>query len=302
MDNDMVSKIKTSEQMTSPRNEEPTYQSDEIDLVDLWISFWGRRNLFLLSAILAIVLGIVLFETMYTPKREATVRSIIETQGIRVGHNAVASEYSDALARRISIADLPRFASVDEFSHIKPILVSSAVTAIKQTNFIEIVTIVPPSEVEQVSKFHNRLTEQIVSDIKIPPRSVLKQTRDQLSSIQVGVTRLRSLVHDLEGELQHDVHLNASPNQTPENKSTLNLDEVGAEIYLLSEDIISMMMNFWRLNPRVLIAAEVSEKTAGVKKPMAYSVIIVLGIFLGIFVVIANGFVARVKERMASRS
>ena len=61
-------------------------------------------------------------------------------------------------------------------------------------------------------------------------------------------------------------------------------------------------MAIQRFNPQVLVLAEVSVKTTGMSKSIAYSLIILLAIFLGILVAVGSAFVAKVKERMASRS
>ena len=48
------------------------WQEDEIDLVDLWIVMWSYRRLFLSSAILMVVIGILCFELFYIEKPTST--------------------------------------------------------------------------------------------------------------------------------------------------------------------------------------------------------------------------------------
>jgi hypothetical protein len=70
----------------------------------------------------------------------------------------------------------------------------------------------------------------------------------------------------------------------------------------MAEDLDVVTGSLQNFTPRVLVAASVTEKSTGIKKSVAYSLIVMLAIFLSIFVVVGSAFVARVRERMASRS
>ena len=74
----------------------------------------------------------------------------------------------------------------------------------------------------------------------------------------------------------------------------VSIDQMSAHFGVLESTLL-------RVNPRVVIASSVSEKISGVKKSIAYSLVIMLAVFLAIFIIVGGAFVARVKERMAGR-
>jgi hypothetical protein len=276
-------------------------RSDEADLVDLWIFFWKRKSLFLSSVILVTVVGIACFEMLYVPKRISTVRSLVEIKEISVASLAATNAFSVALARRMTFADLPRFASEEQFGAIIPYVMSSSINAIPGTNFIEIVTNAPANAVMDVSRFHDRITGQIVSELKSSPHALNSAMHEQFASIDDGLNRLRYLISALDRGLRKDEHSQSSSSQSiPENVNA-RLDNMMVSIDELSAHFAVLESTLLQVNPRVVIASSVSENISGVKKSTAYSVIIVLAVFLAIFIVVGGAFAARVKERMAGR-
>jgi hypothetical protein len=274
-------------------------RDDEIDLVDLWIFFWDRRKLFLISAMLVALVGIASFELLYAPKRLSTVRSLIETRDIPVETGATPREYSAAFAKRLEIVNLPRFASLEEFNRIKPYIIASDISAIEDTNFIEIVTEAPANVVAEVSRFHNELTGQVVSEIESAPDS---QLYIRVSSINRGIEGLRSQLVDLKQELRSDSASKTLAGQPIRDKISTRLEIMSERLDDVSDNLAVLNLSFQDFNPRVLVDASVTEKSTGIKKSVAYSLIVMLAIFLSIFVVVGSAFVARVRERMASRS
>ena len=81
----------------------------------------------------------------------------------------------------------------------------------------------------------------------------------------------------------------------------IRLDTIILEIDEISEELELLEAILLEIKPRVVVVASVSEKVSGMKKSVAYSLIILLAIFLAIFIVVGGAFAARVKERMAGR-
>src|SRR5210317_1398897 len=137
-------------------------QSDEIDLVDLWLFFWDQRKTFPSSALLIAVIGIVGFSLVYEPK--SIVHSIIEAQSVVVDGKIVATLSADTLAKRIEYADLPRLASQPEYKQIKAIILATKAVPVNGTNMVEITSETPDSALSDVAKFQGELIEAIRSE------------------------------------------------------------------------------------------------------------------------------------------
>jgi len=277
-------------------------RSDETDLVDLWIFFWKRKSLFLSSVILVSIVGIVCFEMLYVPKRISTVRSLVEVSEISVERLEPTNAYSAALARRITFADLPGYALEKEFESIAPYVMSSSINAIEGTNLIEILTNVPSGAVAEVSIFHDRFTTQIVADLKSSPYASNGSLREELLvSVNDGVRRLRNQLNGFYRGLRHDDDMQTLSKQADSAARNIRLDTIILEIDEISEELELLEAILLEIKPRVVVVASVSEKVSGMKKSVAYSLIILLAIFLAIFIVVGGAFAARVKERMAGR-
>jgi hypothetical protein len=302
MAKNVVSNKGSGEEMAGSSSQEAVYQSDEIDLVDLWIFFWDQRKLFLISVILASVLGIAGFEVFYSPKSGTEIRSLVETQPISLGTMEAAPAYTSALAKQISIVDLPQFASMDEFSQIRQQILSTDITVLPDTNIIEIVTNLPSSRVADVSRFHGRLTAQIVSQVRASASPSLAWINSRMSEMNSRIEHLRMLSTELQKELGSDTVSQTLSDRAFQESIYGKLQSITAETRIMADELEVLNSTFGKIDPRVLVQAEVSEKSTGIKKTTAYVLILFLALFLGIFIVIGNSFAARVRERMASRS
>jgi hypothetical protein len=278
---------------------ETPLRDDEIDLVDLWIFFWDRRKLFLISAMLVAFVGIAGFELLYAPKQVDTVRSLLETRDISVDTGSRASEYLAAYVERLKIIDLPRFASAQEFSQISTYILDSSIIVMKDTDFIEIVTETPASAAVDVTRFHNELTGMMASEIE---SSLHSQLYVRIASIDRGIERLRAKLVALQQGVTSEAASQTFSSYPTQDYINPKLEDMLTQIEDMAEDLDVVTGSLQNFTPRVLVAASVTEKSTGIKKSVAYSLIVVLAIFLGIFVVIGSAFVARVRERMASRS
>jgi len=283
----------------SSYGDEPSYRDDEIDLVDLWIFFWDRRKLFLISAMLVVIVGITGFELLYTPKRVAAVRSLMETRDIAVDTRASAPAYLAAYIQRLKIVDLPRLASAKEFSRVRPYLLASSIIVMNGTEFIEVVTNAPASAAADVSRFHNELTAHMASEIQSPVYSKLYV---RVASANREMELLRAKLIALQQEVTSETAAQTSSSYPKQNDISKKLGSMMVQIDGISKDLDVVTRSFQHFTPRVLIAASVAEKSTGIKKSTAYTLIVLLAMFLGIFVVIGDSFVARVRERMESRS
>ena len=276
--------------------------SDEIDLIDLWIFFWNRRKVFASSVILIAILGIVCFELVYVPKEISSVHSMIEVhEGLPNQANAVIA-FTGMLARRMNIVDLPRHASAQEFDAVRSYVLSSSVGAIPGTSFIEIVTNTPAGSIDGVVKFHRSLLAQIVTKLENTPFHLNDDLENKSESINRGVIRLRSLMRDLDDLLRRDdnTQLFSSPSIQDDVNTRLTL--LTAQIDELSQSVSTLDLGQQKVHPRVLAAASVSQKTAGLKKSVAYVLICLLAVFLAIIIIVGSTFAAKVKERMSVRS
>jgi hypothetical protein len=276
-------------------------RSDEIDLVDLWIFFWKRKSLFLSSAILVTIVGIVSFEMLYAPKQSSTVRSLVEVSEISVGSFNATNAYSAAVARRIAFVDLPGYASEKQFEDISSYVLSTTVSEIQGTSLIEILTNAPAETVTEVSRFHDRITSQMISNLNNSPYVLEGSLREQLVALDNGVRRLKILLNDFSPGIRRDDDALSLSKQAGSTSADMRLDTIMLEIDGISAKLKSMEANLPTINPRVVVVGSVSEKVSGIKKSTAYALIILLALFLALLVVAGSAFAARVKERMAVR-
>ncbi len=284
----------------------PDYQAsirdDEIDLVDLWLLFWSRRKVFLSTAILLVVIGIAGLEMLTVSKKVVTVRSIIEVQVLLLGETNVTIRYVEALSKRIKQADLPRVASFEEFKPIKSHLMSSSINPIEGTSLIELVTIAPASLSAEVSRFHFQMTEHIVSELESSSRELNASLRKRFNELKGGVALMQGKMEGLAVALGRNAVAQTSSNQPGQIEINIKMADLSSQIFETAKNLDSLGLILRDINPRVLEVASLSERTVAVNKSTAYSLIIILAVFAGIFVILVESFASRVRDRVAGRS
>ncbi len=302
----------SARESAGPPDYQASVQDDEIDLVDLLLFFWGRRKVFISSAILFCVIGIAGFEMLYVSKQIVTVRSIIEVQELQLGQTNVTIQYAQAVSRRIEQVDLPRVASIGEFEPIKSHLMSTSIKPIKETSLVELVTIAPAGLGTEVSRFHVQLTEQIVSGLKTSSCELNADLtsscelnadlHDQYNELEGGVARMQDMMEGLKAAVSRNAAAQNMSSQPDQVEINIKLGDLSTQVLKTQQDIKNMDLILRDINPRVLDVASLTEETVGRKKSVVYSLIIMLSVFAGIVVILIDSFASRVKERVAGRS
>ena len=302
MDADTNSRDKTATETAVGQDIDNAVRHSETDLVDLWILFWDRRILFIVVTVLALVLGFAAFKIAYKPKQVATISSLVQTQEIPVGQIVAAYAYTAALARRTKMVELPRLASAEEFSAIRPYVLSTSVSEIQKSNLIEIVTHAPPGLTEEVSRFHQHLTVAMIDEINLTSRNLVDQTDAYFLSIRDDMDQVLALFYGLESQLQQTDTGVEQANTAAVGEVQAVLERIRLEFDNISEGIKMLRSGIMSLNPRALVTAKVVQRSVGVRAKLAYVVIVSFSLFLGIFVVVGSSFLAKVRQRKAARS
>ena len=275
-------------------------QSDEIDLVDLWLFFWDQRKTFLSSALLIAVIGIVGFRLVYEPK--SIVHSIIEAQSAVVGGKIVATLSADTLVKRLEYVDLPRLASQPEYKQIKPVILATKAVPVNGTNMVEITSETPDSALSDVAKFQGELIEAIRSELEDSPYSLSGDISDRIYSLNRSVISLQRLISELDRELGVGAESQDLSGQSLWNQLDQRKNHMTTELGSLSRDLEYLESALLIVEPRILVRGQVSSKTGGIQSSTAYSLIIVMALFSAIFIVVAAAFVSKVQARMAERA
>jgi len=281
---------------------ETRYRADELDLVDLMILFWEQRKLLVISVLVAAIIGITCFEIFNGSAPTVVVRSLIETRKISVADEASSIAYSKTLAWRIKIVTLPKIASAKKFEGIRSILLATGVSAIPNTNYLEIETNAPVNTINEVTDFHDQLTSRIIAEINDSLANSQNELLVNLSTLNLESERLRELTAELQRELSAEDVEHAYTSRSNRHSIDTTLEDISAEIDRMSVIHGVLKSKVQNLNPRELVVAGIVENTSSSKRLLAYATIVVVALFFGIFVVVGNSFAARVRERMASRS
>jgi hypothetical protein len=276
-------------------------QDDEIDLVDLWIVMWSYRKLFLSSVILVAVVGILCFELAYDPKSMSTVHSILEIESFIDDGKRISIVDPDVLIKRIEYSKLPRFSSLGEFEQIKPLIMATSISRIKKgSGIVEIVTKVPAGEIADSSRFHGQLVDEILLELKESAELIKVGIQDNLFSAKRSIVNLRGLIIALEQDLPDGTDSQVASNQSLQDEITLRKANIQSEIDILTERVKYLELSLSNTGSLVLLKAGVSGNPTGVAKPVAYSIILMLSLFLALFLTMGVIFARKVKERMAA--
>jgi hypothetical protein len=275
-------------------------QDDEIDLVDLWIVLWSYRKLFLSSVILVAVVGILCFEFAYDPKSMSTVHSILEIESFIDDGKRISIVDPDVLIKRIEYSKLPRFSSLGEFEQIKPLIMATSISRIKKgSGIVEIVTKVPAGEIADSSRFHGQLVDEILLELKESAELIKVGIQDNLFSAKRSIVNLRGLIIALEQDLPDGTDSQVASNQSLQDEITLRKANIQSEIDILTERVKYLELTLSNTGSLVLLKAGVSGNPTGVAKPVAYSIILMLSLFLALLLTMSVIFARKVKERMA---
>ena len=279
-------------------------QDDEIDLVDLWLFFWGKRKLFFVSAILSFVVGIIVFEVFYEPEKESqvsTVRSLIVLDNKTIG--GAPASFSVQLSRHIEYVDLPRMASLPEFELVKPDIMATKVTPVAGSNMVEVTSQVPGNDTDDLVKFQSQLVEQVYAKLSNSSYSLSGGISNSLFSLNNSTARLQQLISALDREAgltldPQDVSHQLLINQLEARKNGLSkeLDDLTISLNKL-ESALTLF------EPHIALKGQVSSETVSSKSKSttAYVLIFMLAFFLALFIVVGAAFVSKVQARLAGR-
>ena len=273
---------------------------DEIDLVDLWIVMWSHRKLFLSSAILVVVIGILCFELFYSPKSISTVRSIIEIESIILDGNRISILDPGVLTKRIEIAKLPRFSSLSEFQQIKPSILTT--TASPGSNIVEIGSKLPTGDMVDLSRFHGQLVDEILMELNASAQLLKAGIQESLFSVKSRIVSLKGMLITLEQGSSDGVNSGETSNRLKQEEIALRRSNFESEIEILTERMKYLETTLSKTGSRVLLKAGVQENSKGLAKPVAYTMILILSLILALFVTMGVIFARKVKERMATES
>ena len=295
----------SSGQITGRSDYPAQIPDDEIDLVDLWLFFWGKRKLFFVSAILVFVVGIIVFEVFYEPKTDSqvsTVRSLIVLDNKTIG--GAPASYSVELSQHIEYVDLPQMASLPEFELVKPYILATKVTPVAGSNMVKVTSQVPGNDTDDLVKFQSQLVEQIYAKLSNSSYSLSGDISSNLVALNSGVARLQQLISVLDREAgltgdPQDVSYQLFLNQLESRKNGLSqeLDDLTISLNKL-ESALTLF------EPHIALKGQVSSETVIAKKlksTTANVLIFVLSLFLALFIVVGAAFVSKVQDRMAGR-
>jgi len=307
------------ENNANPVSTEPSYlvgftnqsRDDEIDLVDLWIVMWSYRKLFLSSLILVAVIGIVCFELLYNPKpaSKVTVRSVIEIESIISDGRHISVVDAGVLIKRIELVMLPRISSLSQFEQIKHLIMATKVSRVgtsevrskrEDSNIVEIVNKLPTGEIDDLSRFHDLLVDEVMQELKKSAELLKADVHDTLILVKSRIVNLEGLIIALEQDLLDGGNSQVASDQSLQNEIALKKANIQSEINLLTERIKYLELSLSNGGSHVLLKAGVSSNTSRSNKPVAYVVIFMLSVFLALFLTMGVIFARKVKARMAT--
>jgi len=307
-----MSKVENNE---NPVRDEPSYPvgyanprgDDEIDLVHLWIVMWSYRKLFLSSVILVAVIGILYFELFYNVKPTYSVRSVIEIESIIDEGERISIVDSDVLIDRIKYSKLPRFSTLSEFEQIKPLIIQTRVSPRRRvspirkgSDIVEIVTIVPASEIADSSRFHGQLVDEILLELNKSAELTKIGIHDNLFAARSRIVNLKGSLIGLEQDLLDEANSQVASNQALKNAIELRKANMQSEIDILTERIEYLELTLSNTGSFVLLKAGVSGNPPKFTKRTAYFMILMLSVFLALFLTMGVIFARKVKDRMAT--
>jgi hypothetical protein len=279
------------------------WRDDEIDLVDLWIVMWSYRKLFISSVILVSAIGILCFELLYDSKPASKVRSVIEIESIIIDGRRMLVVDPDVLIKRIEFAMLSRISSLNEFEQNKSLIMATKVSRIsKDSDIVEIVSMVPARDLADLLPFHGQLVDEIMLELKKSAELLTAGVHDTLFSVKSRIVNLNGLRIALEQEQLGEVNSQITPNQSLQNKIALSKANIQSEIDILIERVKYLELSLSNEGAHVLLKAGVSSNSKRFTKPVAYTMIFIMSLLLALFLTMGVIFARKVKERMATGS
>ena len=276
-------------------------REDETDLVDLWIAIWSYRKVILSSVIIVAAIGIACFELLYNSKSASTVRSEIGIESIISNGKHVPIVDLEVLIKRIQHVLLPRISSLNQFDQIKPLIKATKVSRIsKNSNIVRIVSKVAAGDIADFSRFHGQLIDNIMLELKKSAGSSHTEVRDTLTLIKDRIANLEGLIITLEQDRQNEINSQATSDQILHNQIVLTKSDIRSEIDLLTDRINSLELSLSNEGSQVLLNAAVSKRPARLRKPVAYAMIFMASVLLGLFATMIVIFARKVKDRMAA--
>jgi hypothetical protein len=274
---------------------------------------WSYRKLFLSALILVAVIGIVCFELLYNakPASTVTVRSVIEIERIIIDGRRISVVDAGVLIKRIELAMLPRISSLSQFEQIKPLIMATKVSRVniskvkasrrsEDSNLVEIVSKVPTRNIDDLSRFHDLLVDEVMQELKKSAELLTAGVRDTLILVKSRIVNLEGLIIALEQSLLDEVNSQVTSDQSLQNEIAFKKANIQSEIDLLTERIKYLELSLSNEGLHVLLKAGVSNNTRRLTNPVAYGVIFMLSLLLALFLTMGVIFARKVKERMAA--
>ena len=264
--------------------------ADEVDLLNLWISIWNDRRLFLIVALVVFIGSVVYLETRYFMAQNVVVRSLIAIETTHVDGVIQPVVPTATLVKQIQLAKLPYFSSLDRFTAISGLIPGTGVDFIGNTNLVQIVNNAPVAMEGDLIAFHRQLVDDVLGDLEKSSDLYKARFRDELYSVNARITRLEGIIIELE-------HGQPAATQV-QGIMQLRKQNIDTEIDILKQRAAHLEDMISTRGSEALVRASVSKNAGKLSRAVAYLLAIMLSLLAGIVGILIARFVARVKQRM----
>jgi hypothetical protein len=203
--------------------------------------------------------------------------------------------------KRIEFTMLPKLSSLSEFEHIKQLIMTTQVSQLsKRSSLVEIVSETPDGDVVDISRFHDQLVNDILLELEKSAALLPDDVRNAIFSHKSKIINLKELIYTLEQELFNRANSQVTSDQPFQVDIALRKINIKSKIDLLTNKIQFLESKPPNTGSLVLLKAGVSQNSPPrLKKSTAYSMILMLSLFLALFLTIGDIFAKKVKERIA---
>ena len=280
-------------------------ESDEIDLVDLWITLSRHKKSFLTSALLLMAIG-VLFVTLFYQEKYL-LRSIIEIESVRIYDRPMQIDTPESIINRFEVAILPELVKSNLDNPVSGLLAATKASNPKDSKLVVIENKVPLSQQEIFTGFHDQLISEIFSDLDRKVSFAKNKLRTEIALNNNKIEEIRVNTKILDQELEERSSIIRQTSESPElllrsleNEIAFKKQVIEKEIELLSSRVNQLLYELKHSGPRVLKRGSLAIKPSGLSRIGAYLLVIVGSLFLAFFVTVGVIFLQKVKQRRAS--
>lgn len=263
-------------------------QEDEIDLLDLWRAFIVHKKYFIISLVIALVVGIFGVAKIYQPKY--SVSSMIDVGSMMVDGEAIPGTFVSTLVDKIKTGKTPLVLSAVFFDQTRQYLSDTSVSLKKRTSLINISSKVLPEGRDAAVEFHRRLATAIMADLHNSYRLFNLEENNALLSIKSQLNSLKSgLYYQEEAE-------------TGKRTRIIDEDFLKRETEILEQAAANLEAALTVASPGVITLADISSSPVGVTPKIAYTLVIVFSVFFAFFMVILVILIQKMRQRLAEEA